>query len=79
MSLAGFILPTESGEKISLRKFLFLKCFHFIKSFIKLNFFIIKLIQKEITNLLAVVFFGQYLSETVPKSSLGIPIMSKMS
>lgn len=48
LSIAGFQLPVESGEKISL----------------------------QITNLLAIVYFEQYLSSTVPQSSLGVPIMS---
>ena len=48
LSVAGFQLPVDSGEKISL----------------------------QITNLLAIVYFEQYLSSTIPKSSLGVPIMS---
>jgi hypothetical protein len=45
---------------MSFHKYSFLECFLF---------------SKEITNLLAIVYFEQSLSSTVPQSSLGIPII----
>ena len=82
--IAGFALPCESGEKIGLRKWILSSfCFSMLVineeffEFIHFKIFEINLYSfcQEITNLLAILYFAQYLSGVVPQSSLGIPLI----
>ena len=70
-TIFGFILPPESGEKIGLRNY-FINLYTFLLSFTTslIN------VWKEITNLLGVIFFLNYVSTIVPPSSMGVARIS---
>jgi hypothetical protein len=70
LSIMGFCLPPQSGEKIGLRKYFF----NWSRNFIGINNMISK--KTEITNLVAVAFLSQYVSTIVPSSSIGLPKLS---
>ena len=71
LSIAGFVLPPECGEKVGLRKFIKLK------QTISDSFFLIELFSKEITNLLGLIFFLNYISQIIPPSSLAVSKICK--
>ncbi len=69
MTILGFLLAPDSGEKLTLRKLEFL--------ITELNLLLIHHNQiLEITILLSIVMFSLLLSEILPPSSNAIPIIS---
>ncbi len=69
MSLLGFVLPPDSGEKVGLGKNLDNYC---LKKFIN-NFIFIRLKKStEVAVLLSIIMFSQIINETIPESSLSV-------
>ena len=69
VSIFGFVLPAKSEEKTVLRKLRHNLTNNYRKNCIKLS-------PLEITNLLGVLFFNQYVSSIVPSTSLGLSKLS---
>jgi hypothetical protein len=67
MTILGFLLAPDSGEKLTLRE-LESNCRHPV--FIKYRFL-------EITILLSVIMFSLLMSEIMPPSSAAVPIITK--
>jgi hypothetical protein len=67
MSILGFALPPDSGEKIALGNILLYILSVKHKHYLNID------LQTEITTLLSIIFFLQLLRESIPESSLSVP------